>query len=75
LPFTFSNPICPIIWLAVLVGNGYYYNRVFIKAVNQRVRKACEQEASDFRFDLHACEWIDSNEPNNAIQFIEKTSD
>src|SRR5947199_80003 len=45
---------------------------LFINAVNQRIRKACKEEPSDFRLNLHARVWIASDESNNTIQFIEE---
>ena len=56
----------------MLVGNSYHDDRLFINAVNQRIRKAREEEPSDFRLNLHARVRIKSNEPNNTIQFIEE---
>src|SRR5438105_2623432 len=67
-----SNSVEPISGFAMLAGNGYHDDCLCIDAVNQRIRKACKQEPSSFRLDLHARVRIQSNEPNDAIQFIKE---
>jgi hypothetical protein len=67
-----SDSIDPIIRLAMLMGNGNYDNCSFINAVNQRIRKAYEEEASDFRLNLHARVGIKPHESNDPIQFIQE---
>src|SRR6266498_3165449 len=56
----------------MLVGDGYYDDYLFIDAINQRIRKPCKEKPSAFRLELHARVGIESNEPNNTIQFIEE---
>ena len=56
----------------MLIGNGNYDDCLFINAVNKRIRKACEEEPSYFRLDLHARVRVKPHESNDAIQFIEE---
>src|SRR5437868_399477 len=69
---TNSNSVEPISRFAMLVGNGYYDDCLFIDAVNQRIRKPRKEEPSNLRLNLLARIWIQPNEPNNTIQLIEE---
>ena len=51
----------------MLAGNGYYDDCLFIDAVNQGVRKTCKEKPSNILLNLHAREWIASNEAHNSI--------
>lgn len=62
-----SNSVGPISGFAMLAGNSYYDDCLFIDAVNQGVRKTCKEKPSESRLNLHAREWIASNEPHNPI--------
>lgn len=46
------DPIGPVARLAVEMGDGDYYNRVVVDAVDYSVQKASQQAPSDSRLDL-----------------------
>jgi len=48
----------------MLLGKGNYDDRLFINAVNKRIREAGEEKPSNFRLNLQARVWLGSNESN-----------